>query len=264
MTDVHGGIAERINGERLCVLGWSRAILMQLAHPLVAAGVEAHSTFRETPLAWTRRLNDTVKTMLAMTFGTPEEHQRATARIRAIHDRVNGTISEPRGPFPSGTTYSAHDAELLLWVHATLLDSMPLAYEYFVGPLTRDEKDAYCASGSAAVVDLGVPEARAPHTVADLHTYLAETQTGSVLSTTDASRTLVRDVLSPSLGWAAGPAAWLQRAFTIGTLPPAIREMHGLDWSADRAASLERWSARVRWVRARTPDALARWNVSRT
>jgi uncharacterized protein (DUF2236 family) len=263
MTRVRGGITERINGERLCVLGWSRAILMQLAHPLVAAGIEAHSTFRETPLAWTRRLNDTVKAMLALTFGTPEEHQRAVGRIRAIHDRVNGTLSEPRGSFPSGTSYSAHDAELLLWVHATLVDSIPLAYEYFVGPLTRQEKDEYCATASEAMVDLGVPAARAPHTMADLRTYLAKTEAARVLAGTDVSRALARNVLSPTLGWAAGPAAWLQRAFTIGTLPPPIREIHGFAWSAERAAALERWSARVRRLRARTPDALARWSISR-
>ena len=38
-------VAERINGERLVVLGWGIAILLQVAHPLVAAGVAEHSSF---------------------------------------------------------------------------------------------------------------------------------------------------------------------------------------------------------------------------
>lgn len=256
-------LAERINGERLCVLGWSRAILLQLAHPLVAAGVDSHSTFRETPLAWVRRFHHTVRTMLALTFGTPDERQRAVAIIRAIHDRVNGSLPEQRGSFPAGTCYSAHDPELLLWVHATLLDTMPLAYEQFIGPLTAVGKDAYCAAASDGLVDLGLPAARAPRTVADLHTYLNEMQAGTVLAVTDVSRALAQHVLSPPFGWTAGPVAYLQREFAIGTLPVALRESYGFNWSARRSLRLDRWSARVRRIRAHTPDVLARWSPSR-
>jgi uncharacterized protein (DUF2236 family) len=255
-------LAERINGERLCVLGWSRAILLQLAHPLVAEAVHSHSTFRDTPLAWVRRFRHTLRTMLALTFGPPRERQAAVATIRAIHDRVNGTLPEQRGPFAAGTVYSAHDPDLLLWVHATLLDSIPLAYEHFIGPLTWAEKDAYCAAASDGLVDLGVPAARAPRTAAGLQTYLEGIRAARVLAVTDVSRALAHNVLSPPLGWAAGPVAYLQREFAIGTLPVPVREMYGFGWSTRRSSRLERWNARVRRVRAYTPARLARWNLS--
>lgn len=240
MPATQADIVRRINAERLTVLGWSRAILMQFAHPLVAAGVDAHSTFRESPLAWTRRLHGTVQSMLALTFGTPEEHRQAAGRIRAIHDRVNGVLPAPAGPHQAGTHYSAHDPDLLLWVHATLLDSIPRAYESFVRPLSLQEKDAYCAAASDGIGVLGLPPSSAPHTVAELENYLSRMQTAGTIVVSPQATQLANRVLSPTLGWAAGPIASLQREFTIGTLPPAIRDMYGLEWSERRRIALDR------------------------
>src|SRR5205085_12117466 len=121
--------------ERLILLGWSRAILLQLAHPLMAAAVARHSSFRSGPAAAAKRLHHTVRAMLDLTFGDDAARTRAVTAIRAIHDRVHGTLSRAVGPFPQGTPYSAHDPDLLLWVHVTLLDSVVLAYDTFVRPL---------------------------------------------------------------------------------------------------------------------------------
>src|SRR5688572_32830582 len=111
-------ISRQINAERLMLLGWSRAILLQLAHPLVAAGVADHSSFRDGGLAAAKRLHLTVKAMLALSFG--DEHSRAAALdgIRTIHRRVHGHIAAQAGRFPAGTPYSAEDPDLVLWVHA--------------------------------------------------------------------------------------------------------------------------------------------------
>ena len=129
-------IVRRINGERLMVLGWGRAILMQLAHPLIAAGIGDHSDFRSGPVGTAQRLRRTVRAMLALTFGDEVHAARASRQILAIHDRVHGTLPTAVGPFPAGTRYSAHDPDLLLWVHSTLLDSMLLFYADLVAPLT--------------------------------------------------------------------------------------------------------------------------------
>ena len=134
--------AERVNGERLVILGWGRAILMQIAHPMVAAGVADHSTFRDKPASRYTRLHATIQSMLALTFGPPAERQAAIDRINGIHDRVNGTLKASAGRLRAGTRYSAADPALLLWVEATLRDSMPLAYETFVAPLGPDGREA--------------------------------------------------------------------------------------------------------------------------
>jgi len=137
-------ITWRINAERIVLLGWARAILLQLAHPLVAAGVFDHSGFRGTPYAAASRLYHTVHAMLSLTFGDEAARQRTIDGIRAIHRRVNGILPEAVGPYEAGTRYSAEDPSLVLWVHATLIESVLMVYEKLVAPLTEAERDEYC------------------------------------------------------------------------------------------------------------------------
>ena len=66
-----------------------------------------------------------------------------TRRVRAMHRRVNGRLSEPAGPYPAGTPYRADDPELLLWVLFTLVDSGLVVYRNYVGGLSREEEAAY-------------------------------------------------------------------------------------------------------------------------
>src|SRR5688500_506617 len=89
-----GGITWTIAGERLALLAWPRAILLQLAHPLVAAGVAEHSGFRSSPFAPFARLHATVGAMRRLTFGSDEEAAAVVRRILGVHDRVNGTLHE--------------------------------------------------------------------------------------------------------------------------------------------------------------------------
>src|SRR6266511_6043984 len=99
----------RLHREVVVLAGWGRAILLQLAHPLVAQGVADHSGFAADRRGRVKRLERTLHAMLALTFGTAEEAAAAAAGINAIHDRVNGRLGEGAGAFASGTGYSAHD-----------------------------------------------------------------------------------------------------------------------------------------------------------
>ena len=135
-----GSVSWRINREIVLVAAWGRAILLQLAHPLVAAGVGDHSRFRDSFAAGVRRLRSTVRAMLSLTFGDDDEVVTAAARINAIHDSVTGRLEAASGRFARGDTYSAHDPELLRWVHATLLDSILVVFQLLVGPLTREAR----------------------------------------------------------------------------------------------------------------------------
>ena len=67
--------------------------------------------------------------MLDLTFGTDADAQRIVDTINGIHDRINGRLGAATGIFPAGTPYSARDGRLLVWVHATLVDSLVLTYE---------------------------------------------------------------------------------------------------------------------------------------
>ena len=162
----HVTTGQRVNAERLALLGWGRAVLLQLAHPLVAAGVAEHSSFRGGPAANVKRLHSTVRAMLDLSFGTPEDVRRAVGHINAIHDRVNGTLREAAGRFCAGTPYTANDPDLLVWVDATVRDSMLLAYELFVGPLSAGDRDRYWVEGEDITTALRVPAER-PHSIAE-------------------------------------------------------------------------------------------------
>lgn len=256
-------VARRINGERLVALGWGRAILMQLAHPLVAAGVDEHSTFREHPLAPMQRLHATVRAMLALTFGAPEEVSRAAAGINRIHDRVHGVLPETAGRFAAGTRYSAHDPELLLWVYLTLLDSLPLAYETFVGPLTPAQKDEWCREARTNVDRLGVPVERLPPSHAELSRQVHATLESGDLAVSAAARRLAHQVVRPSLSWLAWPWSRLNRLAIVGLLPPPLREAYGLRWTGADARALARWSRACRAVATLTPARVRRWRIAR-
>ena len=138
-------IAWKINSEIVLLLGWNPAILLQVAHPLVAAGVMDHSLFLTDPAGRARRLWRTLNVMFDLTFGLPDEVQRAADAINAVHDRVHGELRQAAGPFEAGHGYSAHDPELLRWVHCTMLEVFPAhvpavrgaALGRGVGPLLR-------------------------------------------------------------------------------------------------------------------------------
>ncbi|HEY4909853.1 MAG TPA: oxygenase MpaB family protein, partial [Methylomirabilota bacterium] len=158
----------KLHREVVLLAGWGRAILLQLAHPMVAQGVADHSGFAEDSWGRVGRLRRTLAAMLALTFGTPEESAGAAAAINRIHDRVHGQLAEAAGPFASSAKYSAHDPALLAWVHATLLDTFLITYERFVAPLTPAERDRYCREASIAAPRLGVPAHVLPCTASAL------------------------------------------------------------------------------------------------
>jgi len=183
----------KVNREVIVVAGWGRAVLLQLAHPAVAAGVHHHSSFRGSLLSSVRRLQSTVGAMLSLTFGDTEQMITAAAGINMIHDRVRGRVppSPELQPSPSlrrtsrrtsreeeGEAYSAHDPDLQRWVHATLLESIPLTYELLVGPLTVRERDRYCSEAAIMEPLLGTPAGWLPRDSAQLNTYMHEMLAG--------------------------------------------------------------------------------------
>lgn len=252
-------IATEVNGERLVVLGWPRAILMQMAHPLVAAGVADHSSFRDGPVVAVRRLHATVQAMLALTFGTAEHQREVIEGIRAIHRRVHGTLRSPVGRFPAGTPYSAEDPELVRWVHLTLLDSSVLAYERLVGPLAAADRDAYCAEAQPVAVALGADPARIPvrweQAVAAVDAVLTS---GQLHAGADA-RAIAHAVLDSAVATAAGPVGWATRRLTMGWLPRQVVSLYDLDGRVPDPRRLHRLERTVRRVRAALPRRLARW-----
>ena len=258
-----GTVSWRINREVIVIAGWGRAILLQLAHPLIGAGVADHSSFRGNLATGVKRLTSTVGAMLSLTFGTDDEAIGTAARINCIHDRVSGQLSEPAGTLQAGERYSAHDPELARWVHATLLESIPLVYEQLVGALTTEERDRYCAEAVIIEPLFGIPEGLLPRDSAELDSYMREMLAGRHLAVSPRSRAIARAILFPP-GWRLmWPAFRALQLITIGLLPPAIREEYGFTWRARDARALGRWTAALRLLHRATPRVVREWPASR-
>jgi uncharacterized protein (DUF2236 family) len=257
------GLARRLNAERLVVLGWTRAILLQFAHPLIAAGVHEHSGFRRSPLAAVVRLRHTIKAMLALTFGDVAARHRTLETIRAIHRRVNGSLDERVGPFPPGTRYSAEDPALVLWVHLTLIESVVVVYERLVSRLRPDERDAYCAEAAEVAIALGADPAHVPRTWEGLRAAIeAGYESGAVVVGRQA-RELAAAVLHPRGAWPAVPLLRINETLAMGMLPPAVREQYGFRWTPLRARVMTTTVTSLRVGRQLCPDAFALWRDAR-
>lgn len=258
-----GSISWTINREILVVAGWGRAILLQLAHPLVAAGVDEHSRFRAGLATRFARLRSTVNAMRSLTFGDDEEAIAVAARINTVHDRVFGSLRAAAGSFPSGTPYSAHDADLLRWVHATLVDSIPRAYEHLVGPLTPEQRDRYCAEAAVMEPLLDIPAGELPRTTTELDAYVRDMFTSGRIAVTARSRALARAVLFPP-GWRLlWPVFRPAQLITIGLLPSAVRQAYGFTWTRKDARALARWTRALRVFGRLMPAVVRQWPSAR-
>jgi len=255
-------VARKVNREAVVLLGWGRAILLQLAHPLVAAAVRDYSPFDKTAGGYVRRVRRTVGGMLAITFGTPEAARATIERINRIHRQVRGSLREAVGPFPAGTSYSATDPQLLAWVHATLLESMVTAYEHLVGPLTPEERDAFCAEAAETGDALGIPEADLPRRYQDLEHYLQRQYASGEIVVGPAARALAQGLFAPPLG----PAVHVFRVtklVTIGLLPGPIRDGYGFAWDPKRDRAFRGIVGLVRGFRKLLPPMLREWPIAR-
>jgi uncharacterized protein (DUF2236 family) len=245
------------------LLAWPRAILLQLAHPLIAAGIDAHSSFRGGPVAAASRLHHTVRAMLSLTFGDASASAQTLERIRAIHTRVQGRLPETAGRFPAGTPYSAEDPALLLWVHATLLDSILPAYDSVVSRLTEHERNEYCEAAAPVAIALGAAADAVPRTWQALRGYTDGMLASDAIAVSAQARALAAAVLNPPLDWAMLPATSAMRLVTLGTLPPTVRAAYGWSWHPRQARRLARLVRLLRTARRLGPDAVWRWPEAR-
>ena len=80
--------AWRFDREAMLLLGAGpRALLLQLAHPSVAAGVEEHSDFRADP--W-RRLDGTLRSYLRIIYGSTGAARAEIRRLNGLHRGIIG------------------------------------------------------------------------------------------------------------------------------------------------------------------------------
>jgi uncharacterized protein (DUF2236 family) len=215
-------MARKVNMEPVIGLGGGRALLLQVLHPLVAAGVEQHSNFAQDPF---RRGFRTADMMLKLAFGTPTVSARQAELLRRMHEKVQGVSRD-------GVLYRAMEPHLLLWVWATLVDVSVLMYERGVRRLSANERERYYQEQKLIAYACGVPDGACPPTYEDLVAYI-ERMMASELRVTHVAQLVAFAGRHPPLPWPIGPLAGaLATLFSAGLLPERFREELGYAWSA--------------------------------
>ena len=235
-----GSIIRHVNAEPVIMFGAGRALLLQLAHPNVAAGVAEHSDFQSNPF---KRLRGTLEATYAMVYGERVLADGVGRRIRWVHD------------FVTGPTYAANDPANLMWVHATLLDTALGCYERLVRPLGTDERDTYYEEMTRVAEGFGCPRDEQPADFAAFRAYFdGQVET---IEVTDVGRDLARDIVEPRLPFRLhiplAPAIALQRLLAVGTLPSPLRDQFRFGWDDAKQRRLDRLHAITRWSNRLVP-----------
>ena len=243
------GWLRRVSGESVLLFGGGRALLLEIAHPLVAAGVAEHSSFRTDPFG---RLQRTLDAMSKLTFGDLPDALGAARFVERSHARVRGALREPVGPFAAGTPYDGRDPALVRWVWATLVDTSLVVYELFVAPLSARAREDYYRDHRVIGRLLGVPEEMVPSDWSAFRRYVDDLLSSDELCVGAQAREIAQAVLHPPGGM---PNASGVRLMTAALLPTRLREAFGLPWDEGRAQRFDALVASVRRLRAeRAPE----------
>jgi uncharacterized protein (DUF2236 family) len=234
--EIHGDLAS-------LVVGGTGAILMEVLHPSVMAGVFTQSSYRSEPL---RRARNTLGYVLRTTFGSTPAATRVIEGVRNVHARVQGQRLD-------GVAYRALDPELIAWVHTCIPWAVMNAFDRHRRPLSVEEKNRYLAE-QAVIGRMGGAD-WVPETVAELDAYVEAMRPRMEMNEQTRSFLDFLAGRSPELAlgrrerfdrWVAIRASmslmpeWARRL--TGTWQPALVQRLWLQPSDALKASLVRWA----------------------
>lgn len=265
-------IAWQLGGDLGVFLGGGRAALLQLAHPMVAYAVDHHSATRTDIVG---RFQRTFRNVFAMAFGELDDALFAARRVHQIHTRIHGTIPVDVGQWRAGTPYHANDADALLWVHATLIDTTMVMRERFDGALPIARKDAYVVEMNRFARLFGIPHSLLPRSWADHAGYMEDMVPRLAVAP------VAREMASFLIGRGSAvqpPLGRVVEAVTASLLPGRLAEQFGLRGSRlavraslaalapvyrrlpDRVVAIPARSAAMRRIAGLPPSRLAAWS----
>jgi len=235
-----GSTTWAVVGDTSVLVGGIRALLLQAAHPEVAAGVFEHSRYQEDPLG---RLTRTEAYVTATSFGAMPEVEAAVAVVRHRHGPVRGLSHR-------GKPYDASDPGLDAWVHNALTDSFLTAYRFYgARPCPEPEADSYVAEQVQVGQLLGADPL--PRTARELTAWLSG---HPALGSSPGSAEAIGFLRRPPLPWPVRTAYGFLFRAAVATLPQRVCQAIGVrahpgDIEVGRAAV-----GALRWALGASPD----------
>jgi uncharacterized protein (DUF2236 family) len=212
-----GSVIRRVHGDVTSMMvGGIAALLTQMLHPGALGGVWDHSDVAEDQLG---RLRRTARFIAVTTYGHRESAQAAIDKVRAIHEKISGTLAD-------GTRYRATDPWLLAWVHVAGAINFLDSWRRYAEPrMSLADQDRYFAQSGeiARMLDADpVPSSRAEaeNLIAQFRPELRADERSR------AFRDLILKTPAPSIGEA--PVQRLLMNAAVDLMPDFAREMHGL------------------------------------
>jgi uncharacterized protein (DUF2236 family) len=244
----------RIDRESAIFLGAGRALLLQLAHPWVAAAIEQHSNVFADPVG---RFHRTFRIVFSMVFGTLDQSMTAARRLYDRHANIRGELPWAAGPFSLGSTYGANAIPALRWVWATLIETALAAYELVLPPPTARQREQYYRESLLFAGLFGIPRECLPPDWTTFSAYFSDMAESEILSISDRTRKTAQRLIAGTDLWLPVPVSY--QDLTAWLLPLPIRERfgfsvaHGQDRDLRRILALSRrlyplLPARLRYV----------------
>lgn len=241
-----GSLTWQLAGENVGSLLAGSVLILQVAHPVVGAGVAQFSTYKTDPWG---RLDRTTRHVTNFIYGGPVKAPKGAKELRELHRGIQGTDDK-------GRRYTAMDPEAYAWVHLTLFHAIDRSRTLYATPLTADERARFYEEWKIVGDLLGVRRNQVPETVRDFDAYLER-----MIATRLEDNDVVRHLLGPGMRkvqrppflsfvsvrtWNTiyAPIGRIMQLATVGGLHPALREKLGIPWSADD----ERRFTRMRFV----------------
>jgi uncharacterized protein (DUF2236 family) len=225
-------LVQRLGNDPRTVLMGPGLLLLQVAHPVVGAGVAQHSDYANDPFG---RLVRTLAAITQVVYGGSRA-AGAGDRVRSFHRPITGTL-------PDGSRYTAFDPEAWAWVHATLGWGMHQAARRFGRPLTDAEAEQLWREWLAVGELLKVRPGDLPATWPEVPAYVDAMvhdrleRTAAFESVLGGSFQRVRrpplvPVPVPVWNRLTGPVTVPLSLLAVGSLPASARTVLGLNWTA--------------------------------
>lgn len=241
----------RIDREAVIFLGAGRALLLQLAHPWVAAAIAEHSKTIVDPIG---RFHRTFDIVFAMVFGSLDRAMQSSRQLHRRHAMIVGLMPETVGPFAAGSRYCANDIPSLCWVHATLVETALMVHDLVLPPFSAEERERYWSESRTFGALFGLTADDLPADWSSFTTYTAAMAQSDTLTVSPAARGIAAQIFGGARPWLR-PPRWY-RALSASLLPERLRVGFGFELDERDARSADNALRWIRRVYPKLPDRL--------